>query len=421
MLSERAIKGLNIPSQSFYLNKLYNEDPYNEKTNEMGYIRLSCADNSLSSDLIFEKFRSINWQKFEENKLLHYPREGGELSTLTSAANFINKFCRKELSPLSPEELIIISGVTMASDILSQILFNSGDSVLTPAPFYYRFVNDFGERGLVNVEIVQTLTENGLLDLSVERFEEAFLKAKGKVSAILIVNPQNPDGCYFTLNQLKPIIDWALNKNLFIILDEVYNLCIYEEEQINNCCFESAVKLFKTPEELNKMIWVWSMSKVFSIPGLRAGVFYTKNKKIKEAVTKFVMFNQPNCVTQFIMRHFLDDQDWFEKVYLFENLRRLKNTRDKLLLFLENQKIPFIKPKSGFFVLTDFSKFMDEQTIEGERRLVERFIRKKVLINSGEELKAPKPGWFRIVFSSVNSSTLEKAFQRITEAISETN
>jgi len=44
-----------------------------------GYIRLSCADNSLSSDLIFEKFRSINWQKFEENKLLHYPREGGEL------------------------------------------------------------------------------------------------------------------------------------------------------------------------------------------------------------------------------------------------------------------------------------------------------------------------------------------------------
>ncbi|CAK5023309.1 unnamed protein product [Meloidogyne enterolobii] len=312
----------------------------------------------------------------------------------------------------------------MASDILSQILFNSGDSVLTPAPFYYRFVNDFGERGLVNVEIVQTLNENGVLILSVERFEEAFLKAKGKVSAILIVNPQNPDGCYFTLDQLKPIIDWALNKNLFIILDEVYNLCIYEEEEQINCCFESAVKLFKTPEELNKMIWVWSMSKVFlkeennflnyflkkvfSIPGLRAGVFYTKNKKIKEAFTKFVTFNQPNCVTQFIMRHFLDDQDWFEKVYLFENLRRLKNTRDKLLLFLENQKIPFIKPKSGFFVLADFSKFMDEQTIEGERRLVERFIRKKVLLNSGEEIKAPKPGWFRIVFSSVNSSTLEK-------------
>lgn len=246
------------------------------------------------------------------------------------------------------------------------------------------------------------------------------MKAKGKVRAILIVNPQNPDGCYFTLNQLKPIIDWALNKNLFIILDEVYNLCIYEEEEIN-CCFESAVKLFKTPEELNKMIWVWSMSKVFSIPGLRGGVFYTRNKKIKEAVTKFMMFNQPNCVTQFIMRHFLDDQDWFEKVYLFENLRRLKNTRDKLILFLENQKIPFIKPKSGFFVLTNFSKFMDEQTIEGERRLVERFIRKKVLINSGEEIKAPKPGWFRIVFSSVNSSTLEKALQRITEAISETN
>jgi DNA-binding transcriptional MocR family regulator len=150
MLSERALKGLEIPSESSYLNKLYNDDPFDEKTNEMGYIRLSCADNLLTSDLIFEKFNSIKWENFDKNNLLHYPRDGGELSTLTSAANFINKFSRKGLSQLSPNDLVIVSGVTMCSDILSQILFNSDDSILTPAPYYYRFVNDFGERGLVN-------------------------------------------------------------------------------------------------------------------------------------------------------------------------------------------------------------------------------------------------------------------------------
>lgn len=121
------------------------------------------------------------------------------------------------------------------------------------------------------------------------------------------------------------------------------------------------------------------------------------------------------------MRYFLDDKDWFEQVYLPENLRRLKISRDKLLSFLESQGIPYVKPRAGFYVLADFSKFMDEQTIEGERRLSERFIRKKVLLNSGEAIKAPKPGWFRIVFSCVSPSTLEKSFQRISEALVETN
>ncbi|KAF7638372.1 Aminotran_1_2 domain-containing protein [Meloidogyne graminicola] len=123
------------------------------------------------------------------------------------------------------------------------------------------------------------------------------------------------------------------------------------------------------------------------------------------------MFHQPNCVTQFIMRHFLDDKDWFEQIYLPENLCRLKSARDRIISFLESQGIPYVRPRAGFYILADFSKFMDEQSIEGERRLCERFIRKKVLINSGEEIKAPKSGWFRIVFSSISPSTLEKCIQ----------
>lgn len=69
-------------------------------------------------------------------------------------------------------------GVTTGADLLGQILFDSGDVVLVPAPYYFRFVNDFGERGLVKIGVVLALSKCGTrTELCVERFEEAYQNA----------------------------------------------------------------------------------------------------------------------------------------------------------------------------------------------------------------------------------------------------
>lgn len=99
-------------------------------------------------------------------------------------------------------------------DLLSQILFDSDDVILVPAPFYYRFANDFGERGLVKIGVVPALSECGTrTELKVERFQLAYEKyqnVSAKVRAITLVNPQNPEGGYFSLNEIRPIIEWAV-------------------------------------------------------------------------------------------------------------------------------------------------------------------------------------------------------------------
>jgi aspartate/methionine/tyrosine aminotransferase len=33
---------------------------------------------------------------------------------------------------------------------------------------------------------------------------------QGTVKAIIITNPQNPEGGYFTLDEIRPIVEWAL-------------------------------------------------------------------------------------------------------------------------------------------------------------------------------------------------------------------
>ena len=55
-------------------------------------------------------------------------------------------------------------------------------------------------------------------------------------------------------------------------------------------------------------------------------------------------------------------------------------------------------------------QYLDKPAIEAERRLSQRFTDNKILLTPGEMLKAPKPGWFRIVFSSVDAATLEEGW-----------
>ena len=77
-----------------------------------------------------------------------------------------------------------------------------------------RFLNSFGERGLVHVQMVQSMTAEGMsMELTVENFQRAYEEAQenmvsvcakisykhshhfqGKVRAIILVNPQNPNG-----------------------------------------------------------------------------------------------------------------------------------------------------------------------------------------------------------------------------------
>ncbi|KAI6213765.1 ACC synthase-like protein [Aphelenchoides besseyi] len=373
LLSHRAQRGLNYPSTGPQ-NALYLKDPYTEKNTKV-------ADNILCQEIVEKKFREIDWSKFDTNPLFFYPRSCGEISTLQTMANFINKFCRPSLKPINWEEIC--------------------------APYYYRFANDFGERGLVDIRIVAALSDDGKrTELKVERFEEAYQKAGQKVRALTLVNPQNPEGDYFSIDELRPIIKWALEKKIFVILDEIYDLGIYDENPAFP--FRSACELFEDPEAANYLIWIWGISKNFSLPGLRFAVIHSPNPAIRTAASRFVMHHIPNTTTQFIAREFLNDYDWIQNVFLPENHRRLKDSRDHLLKLLETLQVPFIKPRAGFFVLVDFSKYLDAPTWEAERELNRRFFENRVMITAGETCYCPKV---------TTEAALTEAFNRIAKTL----
>ncbi|KAE9546680.1 hypothetical protein FO519_010108 [Halicephalobus sp. NKZ332] len=216
-LSKRAEKGLGRNFKSEGLNQLYADDPYHPETNPNGYIKFSSADNLLPRHLINSKLSNSAFSSLDRDELTFYPRPGGEPSTRQAVADFINLHCVPNLSKkIEKDSIVLVPGVTAASDLLSQAIFDEGEVLLVFAPYYYRFPNDFGDRGLIEIESVDSyFPDSGKFELRTELLEEKLeeLKKKGKtVKALLVVNPRNPDGGYFEESELKPVIDWAIKR-----------------------------------------------------------------------------------------------------------------------------------------------------------------------------------------------------------------
>ena len=109
--------------------------------------------------------------------------------------------------------------------------------------------------------------ENGWLpDL-----EELSRLAEGGVKLICLNNPNNPTGALMPEELLKEIIAIARRHNAYILCDEVYRHLTQEE----GYC-PSIVDLYE------KGVSVSSMSKVFSLAGVRLGWIASKDPKVLE-------------------------------------------------------------------------------------------------------------------------------------------
>ncbi|KAE9546077.1 hypothetical protein FO519_010711, partial [Halicephalobus sp. NKZ332] len=119
------------------LNVLYAGNPYREGKNPEGYVRLSCADNVLTQDLLIKKFRSIEWSRFDEHQMFVYITPGGRMATKKCFADLMNELTLKDLrNPIKPEDLLLLSGTTMICDLLGQVLFDEDEVLLAHSPYY---------------------------------------------------------------------------------------------------------------------------------------------------------------------------------------------------------------------------------------------------------------------------------------------
>ena len=175
---------------------------------------------------------------------------------------------------LTYENLFITNGGSEAIYMALSICLDEGDEVLIPEPFYANY-NGFAVEAGVQVRTIPSSIENNFALPPIEEFDRHITP---RTKAILICNPNNQSGYLYSQNELEQLRDIVLKHDMFLICDEVYREFCYDGAK-----HFSGMNL-KGAEQ--NVIMIDSVSKRYSMCGVRLGALVTRNREVLDAALR---------------------------------------------------------------------------------------------------------------------------------------
>ena len=248
--------------------------------------------------------------------------------------------------------------------------------------------------------------------------EQAYQQAQKlnlNVKGVLVTNPSNPLGTTMTKTELNHLVDFAIDKGIHVISDEIYSGTVFDSPR-----FVSIIEVAKERKNLgdDDGIWsrihiVYSLSKDLGVPGFRVGMVYSNNEMVVAAATKMSSFGLVSSQTQYLLAKLLSDKKFTEK-YMHETRRRLKRRKDMLVCGLRNAGIRCLRSNAGLFCWVDMRHLLSANTFEAEKELWRRILCEVGLnISPGSSCHCSEPGWFRVCFANMSEDTLQVAMLRM--------
>jgi len=175
-----------------------------------------------------------------------------------------------------PKNVLATPGAKHAIFCAMAAALDPGDEVIIPSPCwtYEAMVRILGGKPV----FVENTDEKGF-KLEIKKVEEA-LSAKTKM--LLLNYPNNPTGAVMTRKELRPIAELAVDRDLWVLSDEIYDCLVYEGEHASILSF---------PNMTERTIYINGFSKAYSMTGWRLGYgiapaeLITEMTKIQEAST----------------------------------------------------------------------------------------------------------------------------------------
>ena len=158
-----------------------------------------------------------------------------------------------------PSEVVVSVGAKHTLFNLALALYDPGDEILIPAPYWVSYPEQVRLAGADPV-IVETTEADGFR-MTPDALRSA-LTARTK--ALLLCSPSNPTGAAYTAEQLRALADVAVERDLWVIVDEIYGQLVYGGFQQ-----KSIVEV--APELKDRIIIVDGVSKTFAMTGWRIG------------------------------------------------------------------------------------------------------------------------------------------------------
>ena len=258
-----SLKGKTMPASP--IRKLV---PFSEEAKKRGvkvyHLNIGQPDIETPEN-VMNKIRNI------DIKVLEYSHSAGMISYRKKLVEYYRQ-CNIEVTP---EEMIVTTGGSEAILFAMNTCLDPGDEIIIPEPFYANY-NGFSITSGVVVKPIDSVIDNGFALPPIKSFEEAITS---KTKAIMICNPNNPTGYFYSKEELESLKEIVKKYDLFLFSDEVYREFVYDGR------FHYSVMNLTGIEQ--NVILLDSISKRYSACGARIGVLISKNKEVISTAMKF--------------------------------------------------------------------------------------------------------------------------------------
>jgi N-succinyldiaminopimelate aminotransferase len=281
-----------------------------------------------------------------------YPPGPGIPELRRAIAAHDERFYRLRYDP--DGEVLVTAGATEAIAASMLALVEPGDEVIAFEPYYDSYAANIAMAGGVRVPV--TLRPPGFRpDLA-----ELAKAVTPRTRLILLNTPHNPTGSVFTRDELAAIADLAVERDLLVVTDEVYEHLVFDGEHVPIAGFDGMRE---------RTVSVSSAGKTFSFTGWKIGWVKAAPELVAAVKTakQFLTFVSGGPFQYAVAQALALPDEYY--VRLREDLRA---RRDLLTAGLSEIGFEVYEPQGTYFVTADIRGLGEQDGVEFCRTLPER-------------------------------------------------
>ncbi|KUM86378.1 MULTISPECIES: pyridoxal phosphate-dependent aminotransferase [Streptomyces] len=254
-------------------------------------------------------------------------------------------------------EVLVTAGATEAIAAALLALVEPGDEVVAFEPYYDSYAACIAMAGGTRVPVTLRPHEGSFrLDL-----DELRAAVTDRTRLLLINTPHNPTGTVLTRAELTAIAELAVERDLLVVTDEVYEHLVFDEAE--------HIPLATFPGMRERTVTIGSAGKTFSFTGWKVG-WITANGPLVSAVrtAKQYLTYVSAGPFQYAVAEALQLPDSY-----FDGFRTdLRRKRDLLGDGLRAAGFEVYQPQGTYFITTDITPFGEKDAYAFCRALPER-------------------------------------------------
>ena len=318
-----------------------------------------------------------------------YTSNSGLAELRTEISNYLKRKLDVVYNP--NKEVIVTVGGSEGIDIALRAMVDADDEVLIPQPSYVSYEPCAILAGAKPV-IIELKESNGF-KLTKEQLLE---KITDKTKVLILPFPNNPTGSIMTLEELEPIAKVCIEKDIYVISDEIYCELTYKGKHASIVQIEGM---------RDRTILINGFSKSYAMTGWRLG-YACGAETIISQMTKIHQFAIMCAPTTSQYAAVLALREGDEEV---ARMRESYNQRRRLLLARLNEMgMTCFEPEGAFYVFPCIKKF----GMSSDEFATKLLMQEKVAVVPGTAFGECGEGFLRISYA-YSLKQLREALERI--------